>query len=251
MRPILISAANPGPLTGDGNNTWFIDGKVPTLIDAGVGHPDHLAAIENELADRPLALVLVTHGHADHASGAPALRARWPNVIVRKLPLHDDLAGAWTPMADDERIAAGDEELVVVATPGHARDHVCLWEPESGDLFSGDLVVDGGTVLIPGTRGGGLRAYLQSLRRLANLDPTRVFPGHGPIITETLDLIASYIAHRNDREMQVLACLADGVIDPDAIVTRVYPDLAPALLPAARLTVEAHLTKIAEDRTRG
>ena len=43
--PLLLTAANPGPLTGRGNNTWLLDGDEPTLIDAGVGEPEHLEAI--------------------------------------------------------------------------------------------------------------------------------------------------------------------------------------------------------------
>ncbi|HEX7778710.1 MAG TPA: hypothetical protein VF424_05705, partial [Vicinamibacterales bacterium] len=61
--PILIHAANPSPLTGRGNNTWFLDGIVPALIDAGVGAQAHVDAIADALGARPLARVLITHGH--------------------------------------------------------------------------------------------------------------------------------------------------------------------------------------------
>ena len=157
--------------------------------------------------------------------------------------------GARRPLHDGDRIAAGDDELIVMATPGHAIDHVCFWNPVTRDVFAGDMVAQGTTILIPAGRGGGLRAYLRSLERLAELAPTRILPGHGPIIDRPLDLIAQYIAHRHEREAQILACLADGITDPDAIVAHVYPGLANALVPSARLSVEAHLEKIAEDQT--
>ena len=74
--PILIPAGNPGAMTWSGNNTWLLNGAEPTLIDAGVGKPDHVDAIALALGGRALARVLITHGHVDHASGAPALRSR-------------------------------------------------------------------------------------------------------------------------------------------------------------------------------
>jgi glyoxylase-like metal-dependent hydrolase (beta-lactamase superfamily II) len=109
------------------------------------------------------------------------------------------------------------------------------------------MVVQGTTVMIPAGRGGDLRAYLASLERLARLKPVRILPGHGPIIDRPLELIAQYVEHRRERERQVLACLADGITDPDAMVARIYPDLSEELRPAARLTVEAHLEKLRHD----
>ena len=104
--------------------------------------------------------------------------------------------------------------------------------------------------MIPATRGGGLRAYISSLERLASLKPARIYPGHGPVIDDPLDVIAEYLAHRRMRDAQVAACLADGISDPDAIVARIYPDLADGLHSAARATVEAHLQKLSEDGKR-
>jgi glyoxylase-like metal-dependent hydrolase (beta-lactamase superfamily II) len=242
--PVLVHAGNPGPMTGPGNNTWLVDGRVPTLVDAGVGCAAHLDALAEHLAGRPLARVLVTHGHADHASGVPALRDRWPGVEVARW------AGAARlgerPLADVDHIDAGDGTLIVLHTPGHAEDHLCFWNPATRDLFTGDMVVVGSTVMIPGGRGGSLRDYLASLERIAGLDPARLLPGHGPVVDRPLALIAGYIAHRRMRDAQVRACLAEGLTDIDAIVARIYPDIAEAIRPAARLTVEAHLEMIRE-----
>jgi hydroxyacylglutathione hydrolase len=233
-------------MTGAGNWTWFVDGAEPALVDAGVGHSAHLDAIAQALAGRQLARVLVTHGHADHASGVPAIRQRWPDVeICAGAP--DAASGPTRRLTDGDAIVAGDSALVALHTPGHAADHFCFWDPTSRALFSGDMLVKGSTVMIPAGRGGDLREYLASLRRLAALAPRRAYPGHGDVIDDPGTLIDEYLAHRAMRDSQILQCLADGIVDPDAIVARIYPGLADAIRPAARLTVDAHLAKLRDD----
>ena len=122
------------PMTGAGNNTWLIDGAEPSLIDAGVGHAAHVDAIAAALGGRDLARVLVTHHHADHSSGIDALRARWPSLDARKWVQAGE--HGWRGLSDNERVRAGDRDLIVIHTPGHAPDHVCFWDPaESRALF--------------------------------------------------------------------------------------------------------------------
>lgn len=245
--PHRFDAGNPGSLTGPGNNTWLVDGAVPTLVDAGVGRPAHVDGLARHLGDRPLARVLVTHGHADHASGVPALRARWPRLEVWRFGATGADAAGSQAMTDGQRLDAGDTELRVVHTPGHAPDHVCFLHEASRSLFVGDMLAIGTTVMIPAGRGGHLRSYLVSLRRLAALQPTRAWPGHGPTIDDPRALIAEYLDHRAMRERQVLACVKEGVTRVDDIVGRVYPELAADLRPAAAVTVQAHLVKLRED----
>jgi hydroxyacylglutathione hydrolase len=233
-------------MTGSGNTTWLLDGGEPTLVDAGVGAASHVDAIAQALGGRALGRVIVTHGHADHASGVPTLRARWPSLVAYKWIAEGDDVG-WTPLRDAQVLRASDRALEVIYTPGHAIDHVCLWDAESRDIFTGDLLVLGSTVMIPAGRGGNLRDYLASLARIDALDPRRALPGHGPVIEQPRALIAEYVAHRKMREQQVLAALAAGVSDVGEIVARIYPDLPDALRSAAHLTVQAHLQKIRED----
>jgi glyoxylase-like metal-dependent hydrolase (beta-lactamase superfamily II) len=238
----LVPAFNPGPLTGRGNNTWLLDGAEPALIDAGIGRAEHVDGVAAALGGRTLVRVFVTHGHSDHASGAPALRARWPGVELHKWALPGETD--FLPLSDGQRVRAGDRDLEVVHTPGHALDHVCFWDAAARELYAGDMLALGTTIVVPGERGGGMRAYLASLDRMAALSPARIYPGHGDIIERPLDLIAEFIEHRRLRERQVLACLDAGVTDLDAMVARIYPALAEALRPSARQTVEAHLGKL-------
>jgi glyoxylase-like metal-dependent hydrolase (beta-lactamase superfamily II) len=245
-----IHAFNPGPITGDGNWTWLIPGRVPTLVDAGTGDPRHLAALDDALAGATLAQVLVTHGHGDHASGAPELARRFPGLRFLKLPwpgLDGTWAVPWEPLADGEPIEAGDGSLTAVHTPGHSPDHVCFWDAGTRTLFGGDLAINGTTVWIPTRLGGDLAAYLRSLERVLDLDPVRVLPAHGPVIDEPVKLLRSYLAHRREREEQIIAALRAGDSTPPAIVARLYTGLSHWLVPLAEESVASHLIKLEHD----
>ena len=247
MNPVPVHAHNPGPLTGSGNTTWLIRGRVPVLIDAGTGERRFLDDLSAALGGARLARVLVTHGHPDHAGGAAALAARMPQARFAKMPWpdHDGAFGVnWEPLQDRQVVEAGDEELTVVHTPGHAPDHVCFWHRNTRTVFCGDLAVQGSTVVIPASSGGDLGAYLASLEKIIALQPSRMLPAHGPEIDDPVGLLSDYLAHRRDREEQVLAALGAGDTSPEAIVARVYQHLAPALLAAARESVIAHLLKL-------
>ncbi len=240
---MLLPAHNPSAWTGPtGNNTYFLDGAIPTLIDAGVGHAGHIAAIAGALDGRALAQILITHAHPDHASGVPALTARWPDVRVRKMP-PDSLTGA-TFLVDDEEIRAGQARLRAVRTPGHAPDHCCFVDEGAREIYCGDLIRVGGTIAIAASRGGDLRAYVQSLMRVRSLSARRLFPGHGPAIDDPESAIDAYLRHRAERDTQVLEALRSGLDSPDSIAARIYAGLDPSLERAAVDTILAHLIKL-------
>jgi glyoxylase-like metal-dependent hydrolase (beta-lactamase superfamily II) len=245
----LIPAGNPGPFTGPtGNNTWLIDGAEPVLVDAGVGDPAHLSTLDSLLGGRPLRRIFLTHAHRDHAAGVPRLRARWPELEIvggAALAAAPDLPGPRIP--DGEWVQAGDVRMQVLATPGHSPDHACLWDPAARILFAGDLLVSSGTVMIDATSGGGLGGYLASLARMRELQPRRVYPGHGPVIDDAVALIDQYISHRLDRERQVLAALLSAPCTIGALVQGIYPLLDPAVAPAAEETLLAHLRKLEDE----
>lgn len=250
MKPAPIHARNPGPITGEGNWTWLVGGRVPTLIDAGTGDPRHLDEVAGALGGAGLAQVLVTHGHGDHASGAPALAARFKGARFRKLPWagrDDTWEVGWEPVADGETIDAGDTRLVAVHTPGHSPDHLCFWHEESRTLFCGDLAMKGNTIWIPARLQGDMSDYLASLHRVLALEPARLLPAHGPVIEEPIPLLREYIEHRRQREEQVVAALRAGDSTPDAIVARVYGGIGESVAALARESVLAHLLKLVRD----
>lgn len=234
---MLIPANNPSAWTGPtGNNTYLLTGRVPALIDAGVGHPDHLDAVAAALEGTALAAVLVTHGHPDHVGGLPAITARWPNVRVF------DATSITSGSVD-----AGDARLRVIPTPGHAPDHLCFFDEAAGDVYCGDLIRIGGTIVIPASRGGNLRQYLDSLRAVRALGARRLLPGHGPVIDDPAAAIDDYLRHRAERDAQVLEALRAGLRTPEAIAARIYSGLPPQLLAAAADSVLAHMIKLRED----
>ncbi len=241
-------------MTGAGNNTYLIVGSAggAALVDAGVGESQHLEVLEGKLAAGAARLdrVLVTHGHGDHAAGAPALASRHPAARFYKFPwpLTDAKFGVrWESVGDGDVIESGGEPLVVLHTPGHSPDHVVFWHEATRTCFTGDMVTQGSSVMIEASRGGDLSDYLHSLERLRALNAGRFLPAHGPEIADPAALLTQYLNHRLMRERQVIGALRAGRRTVQAIADSIYDGLDPALMPAARENVRAHLEKLRKE----
>ncbi len=251
MRILTLFAHNPRAWTGAGNHTYLLRTSEATLIDAGEGAAAHLDAVADAAGDAPLARVLVTHGHVDHAGGATALAERFPGTVFHKLPWPERDARypvPWRRLRDGDVVdVGGGVGLWVVHTPGHSPDHVCFYEPQSGVLFGGDLVMNGGTVVVPPSHGGNLRQYLASLRAVLDLQPRRILPAHGTPIENPGALLRSYLTHRAMRERQIVDVLGTGPHTVGELVDRLYDGLDAGLRGAAEESVLAHLLKLEEE----
>jgi glyoxylase-like metal-dependent hydrolase (beta-lactamase superfamily II) len=232
-----VLAANPGPMTLEGTNTWVVGAEPAVVIDPGPDDETHLAAVRAEAG--AVGAILLTHRHPDHAPGAAAL-ARATGAPVY----------AWRPepgesplRAGQETVAGGGLTIVAVHTPGHTPDHVVFFVPSLGALFTGDAVLGRGTSVIDPPE-GDLAAYLRSLDAMIALAPRTIYPGHGPAVWAAAEKLAEYRAHREERERQVLDALAEGPRTPDEIVQTVYVDYPPELHALAARSVLAHLLKL-------
>jgi glyoxylase-like metal-dependent hydrolase (beta-lactamase superfamily II) len=231
-----IRAENPGPFTLSGTNTWVVSREPCWVVDPGPDLSEHREAILAEVARRGGAGgIALTHDHADHAEGVPAL--------ARELGV-DVAASRWEGAT--HRIGDGDAvgPLTAVATPGHAPDHPAF--VFEGACFTGDAVLGEGSVFVAPDP-GALRGYLAALDRLRGLTLDVLCPGHGPPVEDPHAKLTHYIEHRLDRERRLIAALDDGLRAANDILDRVWDDAPPQLRPAAAVTLAAHLDKLGEE----
>ena len=106
--------------------------------------------------------------------------------------------------------------------------------------------MQGSTVVIA-PPDGDMATYLSSLERLRSLRLRSIAPGHGHLIDDPRAVIDEYVAHRLEREAQVLAAVESGDRTTEDIVARLYPGLIDELVIRAKQTVHAHLRKLADE----
>jgi glyoxylase-like metal-dependent hydrolase (beta-lactamase superfamily II) len=246
-----VRAANPSPMTLDGTNTYLIDARDGRafVIDPGPALPEHIEAICAEAADFEwtIAAIAVTHGHPDHAPGAALLaeKTHAPVYAHPEASFPYDFA-----LADWECITLGQTRLRAVYAPGHARDHLVFWLDDEATLFTGDVIIGSGTVVIA-PPGGDMRVYQATLDRLRREFPNarRIDGGHGESIEDPQAKLDEYITHRRARELEVLEALevlpsSEGGATIPAIVQRVYAEIPHELWPAAARQVLAYLVAL-------
>ena len=207
-----------------------------------------------ESQGKKLLAIVLTHHHVDHVGGAEhfarelgvplwaheATRERLPKLEFARLLAEDDaiVLDGPTPM-----------RWQILHTPGHAPGHICLFEPSTGHVVVGDMVVSEGTILIEPTD-GDMRLYLAELERLGRLDAKIALPAHGGPIPEPSRLFAYYVSHRLKREAKIFAAIeasGNAGATPDRIVPVAYDDTPKPLWPLADLSTRAHLVKLVSD----
>jgi glyoxylase-like metal-dependent hydrolase (beta-lactamase superfamily II) len=246
----VVLAANPGPMTLDGTNTWLLraaDAADTIVIDPGPDDEAHLRAVV--AAAGRVATILLTHGHIDHSAGAARLHSLTGAAVRALDPVHR--LGS-EGLVEGSVVAAAGVEVRVWATPGHSSDSLSfLLDPADGPtaVLTGDTVLGRGTTVVA-YPDGDLGQYLASLRRLRALGSATVLPGHGPELASAGDAASAYLAHRAQRLDQVRSAL--DVLGPDAapraVVERVYADVDQVLWPAAELSVRAQLAYLRSER---
>ncbi len=232
-----VLAPNPGPFTLEGTNTWVIGREPSVVIDPGPDDPGHVLRVLDEA--EPVGVILLTHRHEDHAPGAARLADASGAPVRAFQPKGNELA-----LADGELVEAGAISIRAVHTPGHSPDHLCFVIEDQRVIFSGDTVLGQGTSVVD-PPDGDMAAYVRSLARLRELEPSAIYPGHGPPILTPKGRLDFYIRHRVEREEQVLAAVASGKRSPAEIVPGIYSgEVDQAMFPAAARSVLAHLLKL-------
>ncbi len=199
--------------------------------------------------------IILTHHHPDHIGGVRALAEHLKNRTT--LAAHQLTAEALREtipidrlIEDNEVLELGGEvpiTLRALHTPGHARGHLCFYEEQTGAIVTGDMVVGFGSILIDPPE-GNMRDYLNSLERLAALPNLSVlFGAHGLAVGNPRAKIAEYIAHRLEREENILRAVRDGAGTIPEIVARVYTDVPAKAREMAGRAALAHLEKLVED----
>ena len=250
-----LLAPNPGPFTFRGTGVYILGaGEQVAVIDPGPNLPQHVEALKQALGSRTISHILVTHTHRDHSPAAAALKA-WSGSKTYGVPLapgpespgegmvdeaHDHDFTPDVLVHDGMRISGDGFELACLATPGHTANHICYAMDEERALFSGDHVMGWSTSVIA-PPDGDMGAYLASLEKLRARDELIFYPTHGSPISHPQVWVGQLIAHRRIREEQIRAALARRALSVAELVKLLYPDIAPALSPAAAQQTLAHL----------
>jgi glyoxylase-like metal-dependent hydrolase (beta-lactamase superfamily II) len=252
-RVVVALAQNPSLFTGPGTNTFLIGtGKRRILLDTGSGVPAYLPILERTLEAagcEGLQEIVLTHGHPDHLGGVADLCERFGSLRISKFPWPEvdaRIDGEVRLLADGDEVHTEGATLRAIHTPGHCIDHLCFALEEERSLFSGDNILGVGTTVIP-ARSGNLRDYMASLRRVLEEEPGVIYPAHGPRIDAGMAKIREYIAHREDREAQIIAAMRAGAQHISAIVAIVYARYPESLHAAAGQSVCSHLLKLEEE----
>jgi glyoxylase-like metal-dependent hydrolase (beta-lactamase superfamily II) len=250
-----VIANNPGPFTYRGTGTYIVGHGEVAVIDPGPDMDDHLVAILEAVAGERVSHILVTHHHLDHsplarplaaATGAPVYGCAVRQAIVEDEVKVEAGYDRFTPdisVCGGATIRGAGWILEAIPTPGHTSNHICYSLAEENALFSGDHIMGWSTTVIT-PPDGDMGDYLASLELIKARRFATLWPTHGPPITEVTPFIEAYIAHRRDREGQILKELGAGETRIKAMVPRMYAAVDPGLYPAAARSVLAHMIEL-------
>ena len=245
-----VLAPNPSMMTGPGTNTYLFGEQRVAVVDPGPNIEEHIDRIV-DTAVGSIAWILVTHTHPDHSPAAMPLAQRTgAEVLGISAPEGAHQDASFRPdrvLGDGDVLETQEFGLEAIHTPGHASNHLCYRHDRSNWLVTGDHVIDGSTVVID-PPDGNMKDYIDSLRRLRQLDCDALLPGHGDRIDDPARVIDWIIDHRLQRESKVADALhAHPGLSPHGLVPHVYQDVPDHLYGLAERSLLAHLIKLEAD----
>jgi glyoxylase-like metal-dependent hydrolase (beta-lactamase superfamily II) len=245
-----VLAHNPSAFTYYGTQTYLVGNGELAIVDPGPDLAEHVEALIEAIAGRPVVAICCTHTHRDHSPAARPLASACGAPIIGCAALALETAG---PRADaafdgdyapDQVLAEGDSitvdgmPLTAVATPGHTSNHLCYAYGDA--LLTGDHVMGWSTtVVFPPD--GDMAAYMASLDKLRQRDDRVFYPAHGPPVTKPRQYVRGLRGHRLQREKQILRLVQEMPRAIPDIVANAYPGLDTRLVTAAGGSVHAHL----------
>jgi glyoxylase-like metal-dependent hydrolase (beta-lactamase superfamily II) len=278
-----VIAENPSKFTYLGTGTYIVGGDGNghgdvVVIDPGPRLDSHRDALATALDGCSVRAILVTHCHADHSPLAAWLAAESDAPTIAFGPHGDDTWDIGDDPPGDEPAVDPDAQPVVeestdrdftpdvtaatgdvvaaadgwvmtaLHTPGHTSNHTCyaLDDGTTRTLFTGDHVMGWSTTVVS-PPDGDMTAYLESLRVVAGRRDDVAIPTHGPPIPNPSLFVSELIAHRLQREAQVLDAVRRGIDTIPAMVEVLYAAVRKELHKPARRSVLAHLVKLVDD----
>lgn len=259
---VRVVAPNAGPFTYKGTNTYIVGSTELAVIDPGPADDAHIAAILKAANGRPISHILLTHAHRDHVDGLAALKAATSaktyayqrDPEANRIALNDSPSGSYFVDYDfapdvvvkgSDTIEGADFALTAIHTPGHAPDHLCFALNGRNLVFSGDHVMAWNTSVVAPPE-GHMGDYVRSLEILLDREDSAFLPGHGGRIFEPQRTVKAYLLHRRWREQAILKALADGKRTIRTMLPNVYQGIPSALIPAAMLSLQAHVEHLIE-----
>lgn len=219
-RVLRILGGNPSKFTLQGTNCYLIgQGTKRILIDTGEGKPVWKSSVQKVLEDEKASIdrIILTHWHPDHVGGvkdALSLSGCGEAKVFKNRPNEGQEAYAdgevitYKPhpgqldVEDAQVFETDGATLKAFHCPGHTVDHMGFYLPEEDAFFTGDNVLGHGTAVFE-----DLAAYMDSLERMQHQFAGRAYPAHGEVIEDGPAKIKEYIAHRKEREEQILGVM--------------------------------------------
>jgi glyoxylase-like metal-dependent hydrolase (beta-lactamase superfamily II) len=239
-------------------NAYYIGQEKCYLLDPGTGYPQEQARLfalldQQQAQGRKLSAVILTHHHPDHIGAATVCAERYGVPILAHPLTHKALEGRIYiagHVHDGEHLDLGMAPdgtrpwyLEAIHTPGHASGHLAFYEPYYRLLFAADMVSTLSSVVIA-PPDGDLAVYLDSLRRLKNYDCRLLLPSHGSPSPRPGETIDECLAHRAQREEQLLAALGVAPRSIPELAVELYKGLTPKMMRFAELQVRAGVAKL-------
>jgi glyoxylase-like metal-dependent hydrolase (beta-lactamase superfamily II) len=261
---VRVTAPNAGPYTFTGTNSFILGNRSVVVVDPGPDDASHLEALRTAIAGRKVEAILLTHTHTDHSALAPRLKAATGAPIwfggkhrlsrpARSFEING-VAGSSDWRLEPDRVLQGGDRLAlagfdieVVATPGHCANHLAFGLGGTDILLSGDHVMGWNSTMVS-VPDGSMADYLASLNQVIALPYARYLPAHGGPIAEGPTYAAALLAHREERNRQVVAAVTRGARRIGDLLRAIYPGLPLNVVPAARMTLKAHVEYLEERR---